>query len=106
MSIADVLTKLAERFVKEVQQRKFEAKEEYDRQEAQLREARSKYNAAADLASRAAERTAHFVPMLGSNFQCPRCWVCDENRSPLMPIPVDLFRCNVCGLEISAPERP
>ncbi len=50
------------------------------------------------------QRLLNFEPALGENFQCPRCWIHDEIRSALTPIPgtshKDLFRCQTCGLHV------
>jgi hypothetical protein len=99
MSVQDALRGFAQRFVQEAQERESKAKENYERIEAQLRKARSEYDSAANLASGAAERAANFDPMLGSDFQCTRCWVLDKNRSALRPRHGDLFECVTCGLE-------
>ena len=51
----------------------------------------------------AVERLRKFSPTLGPNYQCPDCFIKDETRSALRPIPGsathDLFRCETCGIE-------
>lgn len=40
---------------------------------------------------------------LGTNFQCPRCWIEREARTALTPIPGtdsdDILRCHSCGVD-------
>lgn len=53
------------------------------------------------------ERILNFQPQVNGDFQCPTCWVQHENRSVLSPIGgattlEDLWRCHVCGFEMSA----
>jgi hypothetical protein len=52
----------------------------------------------------AANRFNNFQPKIGGMLQCPRCWVDNELRSNLTPIPSatggDLFRCYTCRLEL------
>ncbi len=46
-------------------------------------------------------RFVGFTPREGPNYQCPLCWMRDEVRSPLDPIPTgtrdDAFGCDRCG---------
>jgi DNA-directed RNA polymerase subunit M/transcription elongation factor TFIIS len=53
---------------------------------------------AADLAR---QRARDFVPALGPDFQCPRCWVEKEARSTLRPVrgtdDEEILRCPNCG---------
>jgi predicted RNA-binding Zn-ribbon protein involved in translation (DUF1610 family) len=50
------------------------------------------------------QRLLNFKSALGTDFQCPRCWIHNEIRSTLSPIPgtddKDLFRCPTCGLHV------
>jgi len=59
---------------------------------------------AANLSSK---RLANFEPEIGGHLQCPHCWIDNETRSRLDPIPgtagEDMFRCVECHFEISAP---
>ena len=56
-------------------------------------------------ASAASERSRNFVPLLGSDYQCPACWVDRERKSGLSPVDSpennDIFVCRTCGLEFS-----
>jgi len=51
-----------------------------------------KKKAALHLARVAAQRARDFVPMLGPNFYCPVCWIENEERAVLHPIPADTMR--------------
>ena len=54
----------------------------------------------------ALKRARNFIPIIGMNHQCPRCWVRHEDRTTLRPIPSDtkddLFTCDAprCCLEV------
>jgi hypothetical protein len=58
-----------------------------------------------DNSSAAAERFATFKPMIDDTYQCPRCWVSQSKRSPLMTQSsesnIDHFKCRECGFEMS-----
>ena len=47
------------------------------------------------------KRLPSFQARIGRNFQCPRCWVRDETRFKIRPIPScgdnDVLRCDRCG---------
>ena len=49
----------------------------------------------------AAQRFGNYMPILGVDYQCPRCWVINENRSALRPVPSntidDVLRCDSCS---------
>jgi transposase-like protein len=51
----------------------------------------------------ATERLYHFQPEIGGKLQCPRCWIDNELRTALSPIPSitedDRFRCHICQSE-------
>ena len=53
------------------------------------------------------QRLLNFEPAFGADLQCPRCWIYNEIRSTLTPIPgtdqKDLFRCPTCGLHVEIP---
>jgi hypothetical protein len=53
------------------------------------------------------KRFANFEPEIDGYLQCPHCWIDNEARSRLNPIPgtagEDIFRCDECHFEISAP---
>ena len=51
------------------------------------------------------QRLPHFEPEIGGNLQCPRCWVLNETKTTLTPIPSDtednyFRRCLRCGIQI------
>ena len=52
----------------------------------------------------ARERLVHFAYKIGPDYQCIRCWVTNEKRTSLSPIPSNtkdnLFRCDDCGLPV------
>jgi hypothetical protein len=54
-----------------------------------------------DAARLAPKRLANYPVRLGTDYQCPRCWIEHEKRSPLRPIPSgdknDILRCGICG---------
>ena len=53
------------------------------------------------------KRLSNFHSEDGGHFQCPRCWISNETRSPLSPISgtddEDFFRCKRCKYEIAIP---
>ncbi len=53
------------------------------------------------------KRLSNFHSEDGGDFQCPRCWISNEARSSLTPIlgtdSEDIFKCKVCGYQISIP---
>src|ERR1700675_4038863 len=59
---------------------------------------------AADFAHK---RSLNFRPRIGSDFQCPRCWVQNETRTALRPDDSntrdDIFRCHICGADYVIP---
>jgi hypothetical protein len=99
MSRAGELKQMADEFARYAQARVSELQRQLTEIEAR------KAAAEASLASvrLAPERAYHFQSEIGGELQCPRCWVDNELRAPLAPIPSDtgndLFRCNVCQLE-------
>jgi len=50
------------------------------------------------------DRLPHFKPVIKDEHQCPDCWINNEVRSDLKPIPsessIDLFRCKTCSVEL------
>jgi hypothetical protein len=65
-----------------------------------------KIEATLHAANLAHERSASFVPELGGNLQCPRCWVNQEVRAVLTPIgggtgKEEFFRCDTCNLDVT-----
>lgn len=60
------------------------------------------------VASLAPKRLLKFQPKIGTEYQCPRCWISDERRSSLRPIPAiddtdDTMVCRACGAEYLIP---
>jgi hypothetical protein len=62
-------------------------------------------------AALAPERLRNYEPGSGANFECPRCWIQKEMRTPLRPVAVavtasdDIFRCPNCLAEFLIPAR-
>ena len=57
-----------------------------------------------DAARSAPKRLSNYDVSLGADYQCPRCWIEHERRSPLRPVPsdvgdIDIFRCRTCREE-------
>ena len=52
-------------------------------------------------------RVAKFEAEIEGRLQCPHCWIDNETRSRLNPMPgtagEDMFRCDECHFEISTP---
>ena len=52
----------------------------------------------------AAQRALYFQPVIGADYQCPRCWVDHKKQSILQPVASqtghDLFRCQDCNLDL------
>ena len=52
-------------------------------------------------------RVAKFEAEIEGHLQCPHCWIDNETRSRLNPMPgtagEDMFRCDACHFEISTP---
>jgi hypothetical protein len=50
------------------------------------------------------KRLLNYLPRVGPNFQCPRCWIENEKRSALRSVNTniddDLFRCDTCHLDL------
>jgi hypothetical protein len=49
-------------------------------------------------------RLINYLPRVGPDFQCPRCWIQHEKRSALLTVRTDIdddvFRCGACHLEL------
>ena len=60
-----------------------------------------------DSISRAKERRLNFRLMLGGDYQCPSCWITNEDRSAMRPVTSraddDYFECRFCGYGIQIP---
>ena len=53
------------------------------------------------------KRLLNYQPRIGRDYQCPRCWITNEIRSALSPIPGtsehDIMRCHACGMDVVIP---
>lgn len=71
-----------------------------EQQQAEVERRKAEINAQLEAARVSAKRLLNFRPCIGTDFQCPRCWIVNEVRSPLRPIPSDtsddIMRCRVC----------
>ncbi len=77
-----------------------------ERELAEIEGQKAKLQAQLNAAHLAHERLSRFVPVLGSDLQCPRCWIDHETRSILYGTAhgtrgTDTFRCHACDLELS-----
>lgn len=72
----------------------------------QIEKQRAAVMARLDLGRLAQKRLSEFRPEIGAQYQCPQCWIIDERRSALRPIPgtvrEDMFRCSF-GHEYTVP---
>lgn len=71
------------------------------RQLAEIEARQAELSAQLSLARDARKLLTRYEAKLGSEYQCPLCWVGRGSRSPLTPIPQttngDLFRCGLCN---------
>jgi hypothetical protein len=81
-----------------------------DRYEEQLRRLKMEemdLEAKRRAANLSSKRFADFEAETDGHLQCPHCWIEEETRSRLNPIPgtagEDMFRCDECHFEIAAP---
>jgi hypothetical protein len=62
-----------------------------------------------DAARRAQQRLFDYHPRMGRYFQCPRCWIQNEVRATLSPVPgtgeEDIMRCQTCNADWVIPLR-
>jgi len=49
----------------------------------------------------AAQRLSQFVPQVGANFHCPRCFIENELRTFLDPSRGDFVSCQTCGSDFA-----
>ena len=73
-----------------------------ERELAKIEAQKAKLQAEFHTANLAHERLSRFVPILGGDLQCPRCWINHETRAALRAIgggakQIDNFRCNTCN---------
>jgi hypothetical protein len=98
MDIASSIRHAANAIAQAAQHRAIELKREIVGLEEQLAEK----NAALESSHRAHDRLLNFHQLVGSDYQCPRCWIEDEMRVPLHPVPADAdnrdqLACERCG---------
>ena len=96
-NIAAVVQSLADRLVAN-------AGAEVERCQREVSEAQKRLDdlaAKLKLAKAAVDRRDDFQPLIGSNYQCPYCWINDGTRASLTLIPDDMFRCEECDRTIS-----
>jgi DNA-directed RNA polymerase subunit RPC12/RpoP len=75
-----------------------------EKKKAELENELSINQAALDAAKFCHDHFADFQVKFGPNYQCPRCWINNESRSALRPIPsdtdTDILRCSNCQFEV------
>lgn len=103
MSLPNELQRLAIEVAKEVQKRMSDAQTElHDMQERMAQIQRELQEA-----KTTSQRALDFEFKVGTDYQCPRCWVLGGTRSNITPIPgnarEDLFICRACYFEIAIP---
>jgi|tagenome__1003787_1003787.scaffolds.fasta_scaffold20852903_2 hypothetical protein len=92
MTIESELRKIARELAAQAQDRLARLDREVLDLESRLAKKQTERNAA----RLGPQRLADFQPQIGSNYQCPRCWIEDESPARLTPIPGDLMRCGRC----------
>ena len=78
-------------------------------EQAEIERRKAQIKAQLEAARVAQKRVLNFRPCIGTDFQCPRCWIVTEVGSPLRPVPSstsdDIMRCQACGLDVIIPGR-
>jgi len=102
MSFADQLYETAVRLAKYAQNSASALEEERLQIEMRKREVEAQL----DAANLAHKRLANFLPIRGSDFQCPRCWIDHGTASNLQMTAknkssTENFRCGMCHFEFS-----
>lgn len=99
MSLAVELRVLCQKLADDAQGRVARMKAEL----AELEERKVKIQSDLTLTGHAFQRALNFQPQIDGKLQCPRCWVDNELRTALTPIPSDagddMFRCRACHFE-------
>lgn len=99
MSIADELRKTAQEIADHANSRI----SELDRKIADIEQQKKKIEADRVKARDTLKRLANYPVLLGSDYQCPLCWVGEGKMSPLRPVPShdrnDIFQCTLCQFE-------
>jgi hypothetical protein len=80
--------------------------------EAELRDIekrKAEIDAKLHAARRSQKRLLNYQPRIGRDFQCPRCWVRDEVRTTLSPVPGtdehDIMRCHNMRRRMGGPAQ-
>src|SRR5271157_1071839 len=76
------------------------------RELAETEDRKAQLEAQLHAANLAHKRLAEFQVKIGTDYQCPRCWIDHETRAALTPIgggtdKEDFFRCHTCNLTVS-----
>lgn len=92
MGIEDTLRREAREIAQSAQYRIAGLEQEIPDLEKRL----AKAKAERDTACLATQRLTNYRISLGPDYQCPRCWIEHKRASPLRPVPIDSFACDVC----------
>jgi len=94
------LLEIAEDVVRSLETRRSSLEAELLQIETRKRELEAQINAT----QFARQRLSNLRFKVGPDYQCPRCWITNETRSGLRPVPSDtkddLFACDTCGLDV------
>lgn len=97
------IKQLAIEIANDIQERALSGKREL----AEIKIRQAQIEAQLESAQLCRNRLSSFSPEIGRDLQCPRCWVVNETRTALTPIPgdhaVDRFKCSVCHLDLELP---
>lgn len=103
MSLPNELQRLAIEIAKDVQKSMPDAQAELRAMQTRMAEIQSELATA----KTASQRALDFQFKVGTDYQCPRCWVSRGAHSTITPIPGngadDVFICRTCLLEIAIP---
>src|SRR5689334_10242481 len=96
--------KIAEEIAAQAQARVAHLEKEVFDLETRLAQKKAEYNAA----SLAPKRLADFQVQIGTDYQCPRCWIVRKTRSAVRPFPGggkthEFLRCQTCREEFAIP---
>ena len=101
MSIERALLEAAKQLAEAQQKKALRLQIQYDDLQSQTAEVKLKRDAARN----AEQLFLNYRPAFGTDYICPRCWIENENRSPLRARPgtakEDFFECTNCHLELS-----
>lgn len=95
MSIAAELKQVAE----ELAQRFRSRLPALHQEEAQIDARKAGIQAEREAIGTATQRAVDFQPQIETEFLCPCCWIEQQRRFALMPLPGDVWRCDACGFE-------